>query len=187
MKYFWKTVLSAFVWAVVAILLLFVGSGIFQRIFNRNGYTGLFGVGYAVVVSGSMEPVFHVNDMIIYQAHDRSDYTVGDIVVYVRDKGTDQEILITHRIIGMTEDKLVTKGDANSISDKAISWDQLVGRVVFVVPGIGKAVEFLRTPLGIVFSVLLIAGLSFLNLMPLFKKGGAKKAETVNGGDRILY
>ena len=36
-------------------------------------------------------------------------------------------------------------------------------------------------------AVLLIAGLSFLNLMPLFKKGGAKKAETVNGGDRILY
>ena len=182
MKFFLKTLLSAILWAIVAILLVFVGSGIFQRIFNRGGYTGIFGIGYAVVVSGSMKPVFNENDMIIYQAHDREDYKTGDIVVYVRDRGTEDEILITHRLIGISENQLITKGDANSISDKPISWDQLIGRVVFLIPGVGKAVEFLRTPLGILLSVLLIIALSVVNLLPVFKAHGRKKAETVNGG-----
>lgn len=182
MKFFLKTLLSAILWAVIAILLVFVGSGIFQRIFNRGGYTGIFGIGYAVVVSGSMKPVFNENDMIIYQTHDREDYKTGDIVVYVRDQGTEDEILITHRLIGISENQLITKGDANSISDKPISWDQLIGRVVFLIPGVGKAVEFLRTPLGILLSVLLIIALSIVNLLPVIKSRGRKKAETVNGG-----
>ena len=182
MKYFLRTLLSAVLWAIVAILLLFVGSGLFQRIFNRGGYTGLFGIGYAVVVSGSMKPVFNENDMIIYQTHDRADYQPGDIVVYVRDQGTDNEILITHRLIGISEDQLITKGDANSISDKPIGWDQLIGRVVFLIPGIGKAVEFLRTPLGILVSVVLIVALSVINLLPVLRSHTKKKAETVNGG-----
>ena len=182
MKFFLKTLVNAILWAIVAILLLFVASGLYQRIFNRGGYTGLFGVGYAVVVSGSMKPVFHENDMIIFQKHDRKDYRAGDIVVYVRDRGTEDEILITHRLIGISEDQLITKGDANSISDKPIKWDQLVGRVVFLVPGIGKAVEFLRTPVGILISVLLIAALSVVNLLPVFKSRKKKKTEAVNGG-----
>ena len=186
MKFFLKTLLSALLWAIVAVLLLFVGSGLFQRIFNPGGYTGLFGVGYAVVVSGSMKPVFKENDMIIYQKHDRKDYRTGDIVVYVRDRGTEDEILITHRLIGISEDQLITKGDANSISDKPIGWDQLIGRVVFLVPGIGKLVEFMRTPVGILIAVILIIGLSALNLMPVMRPRWRKKAETVNG-DSIRY
>ena len=181
MKFFLKTLLSAILWTVIALLLLFVLSGLYQRILNRDGYTGLFGIGYAVVVSGSMEPVFHENDMIIYQEHAREDYELGDIVVYVRDKGTVDEILITHRLIGISEEQLITKGDANDISDKPVRWEQLVGRVVFLVPGIGKLVDFLRSPLGIVISVILIIGLSVLNLLP-FLRLGKKKAETVNGG-----
>lgn len=182
MKFFLKTLLSALLWAIIALLLLFVLSGLYQRIFNRGGYTGLFGIGYAVVVSGSMEPVFHENDMIIYQEHAKEDYELGDIVVYVRDKGTEDEILITHRLIGISEEQLITKGDANTISDKPVRWEQLVGRVVFLIPGIGKLVDFLRSPLGIVISVLLIAGLSVLNLLPVLKLR-KKKAETVNGGE----
>ena len=186
MKFFLKTLFSAILWAIVAILLLFVGSGLFQRIVNRDGYTGLFGIGYAVVVSGSMKPVFQENDMIIYQAHDRSDYKTGDIVVFVRDRGTEDEILITHRLIGISEDQLITKGDANSISDKPIKWDQLVGRVVFLIPGVGKAVEFLRTPAGLILSVAVIVVLSVINLLPVLGKRSKKKAETVNGG-KIRY
>ena len=187
MKYFLRTILNVFLWAVIAVMLFLVVSGLCQRLFNKNGYTGLFGIGYAVVVSGSMVPVFQVDDMIVYQKHKIDEYHEGDIVVYVQDRGAESERLITHRIVELGEDTLITRGDANNRADDPIYYHQLVGKVVWNVKKAGKFVTFLKTPLGLI-SVFLCLALFlgadiFLNVIRAQKK----KVPTVQGDEYLRY
>ena len=187
MKYFLSAFVNVFLWVLVAVVLFLMGCGLTQRFFNKDGYTGICGIGYAVVVSGSMIPTLQIDDMILYQEHAKEDYKVGDIIVYVRDKGKDTEMLITHRIKEIDGDTLVTRGDANSRDDKAISFDVVVGKVVWRIAFVGKAVSFLRTPLGIIVIVLFLALIVIANLYITFARRKRKKVKTVCGEQYIKY
>ena len=88
----------------------------------------------------------------------QSDYTVGDIVMY-QTGGTP----VTHRIISENEKGYRTKGDTNNTDDGAdIPKEDVVGKVVLVIPKIGAAVRLARTPigmLGLFAAIILIAEL----------------------------
>ncbi|MBI4162249.1 MAG: signal peptidase I [Candidatus Aenigmarchaeota archaeon] len=56
---------------------------------------------------------------------------VGDIILYSRD------VTIVHRIISITNNGYVTKGDNNLVSDPEISRSQVVGKVIADVPALG--------------------------------------------------
>jgi signal peptidase I len=74
-----------------------------------------------VVLSGSMEPIFHRGDLLIL-SHRKPAVDVGDVVVY-NVKGRD--IPIVHRVIsqhwttrdGVEKQFLLTKGDNNPTDD----------------------------------------------------------------------
>ncbi|MBQ6551365.1 MAG: signal peptidase I [Lachnospiraceae bacterium] len=188
MKDFLNALLNAVLWALMAFLLLMVISGIVQR-FAGSHANGLFGIGYAVVVSGSMEPNIHVDDMIIYNDHAPEEYKVGDVIVYKRNAGTPEEMLITHRIVEISEDgeRLVTRGDANRISDPEISFTDVVGRLVWRIPKFGIIAEFIKKPVGIAAAVLLL-GLIFAGNILLTKKSvGSREIRTVNGTGKLSY
>ncbi len=189
MKDFLSTVFGAIAWVVILVLLFLVTSGIYQHFLSSKPYSGFFGIGYAVVVSGSMEPNIKVNDLILYQDHDREDYNVGDPIVYVRDAGTDNEMLITHRIIEISGNDLVTRGDANRISDDPITFDDVVGRVVFRVPYIGVAVGFVKTPVGMWVALGFVIFLIILNLTvsALQRKKRKHVVQTVMGEQIMRY
>jgi SOS-response transcriptional repressor LexA len=59
---------------------------------------------------------------------------VGDIVIYQRD-GTS--ITIVHRVIEISGDRIVTKGDNNAGPDQPITLGNVQGKVVFAVPVLG--------------------------------------------------
>ena len=64
----------------------------------------------------------------------------------------------------MDGDTVVTKGDANDGADPPIATDAIKGRVAARIPGVGAAVRFLRTPLGIaaaLIAAVVIAEFSF--------------------------
>ncbi len=89
----------------------------------------------AVVSSWSMEPIFHVGDMIIVQGCNK--YNVGDIIVYqdhfIKNK------LIVHRIIKIEQNIVyITKGDANYGPDSfPVKKNQIKGKVILVIPYLG--------------------------------------------------
>ena len=96
---------------------IFLGCNIY--LWNAQSLTGNvlpmpFGVGMAVVLSGSMEPELSVNDVIIVQQQDG--YEVGDVVVYQSDKS-----LVVHRIIEISDGMVVTQGDANNTTTSPTS------------------------------------------------------------------
>ena len=187
MKFFLKTLVRTLLWVLLILLLFLVVSGIVQQNFRRGKYTGFFGVGYAVVVSGSMVPALEINDMIFYHAHSAGEYAPGDIIVYRADR-PEGEILITHRIVRFENGKVVTLGDANhGVEDDPFLPEKIVGKVVFRIPNAGKVVNFLRTVPGMIITMALIAGLAVLNFVLTSRGAKRRKAETVSGPQRIRY
>ena len=133
-----------------------------------------FGVGAAVVLSGSMEPALSVGDLLIVT--EQETYGVGDIVVYC-----DGATAITHRILSVdevevespepdaapiTETQITTKGDANNTADEPISPAQIKGEVTLAIPLVGYIVNVIKTP---VCTVLILAA-AILLLERSFRK-----------------
>lgn len=136
----------------------------------------LFGFSTAIVVSGSMSPALEVDDMVIIQRRDT--YFGGDIITY-KDNGS----LVTHRIAEITNDGYITRGDANNTADPTVSHDRVVGKVVLVIPKVGRLVSALRTPLGMC-GIVLIGGL-LIAYPALAEEIKAKKAGGKADGKHI--
>jgi len=130
----------------------------------------VFGYSGAVLLSGSMSGSMEVNDMVII--HREETYAPGDVITF-----RSGNALVTHRILEDTQYGFITKGDANNAADlQPVPHDQVQGKVVLVVPGVGNVIRWLRSPLGL--CVLAITGLAVLLIpgsapaAPRYKKGG---------------
>lgn len=100
-----------------------------------------FGVGAAVVLSGSMEPSLSVGDMLVVVPQES--YRENDVVVFQRGRSS-----VVHRIISIEGDEIITKGDANNTADEPISPKAIKGEVVAAIPLVGYAVNAIKTPVG---------------------------------------
>ncbi|WP_419749591.1 signal peptidase I [Terrisporobacter petrolearius] len=113
-------------------------------------------VGYKTytVLSGSMEPTFKPGDLIITKNKNRCNIEVEDIATFKDAKGT----VITHRIIGKSNEGYVTKGDNNKVEDKdIINEENIVGKVVFNIPKLGFAINFLSNPIVVAIEMILLS------------------------------
>ena len=119
-----------------------------------------FGVGGAVVLSGSMEPTIMTDELIIVKASDT--YAEGDVVVYQTGR-----ILVVHRIVAMADGTVITRGDANNTDDAPIELSQIKGKVIAHIPHMGTAVRIIKTPWA---TALLIAGAVITVELPYRKK-----------------
>lgn len=75
------------------------------------------------VETGSMRDNINVGDYILICK--KSNYKVDDIVTY-----ESNGYYITHRIIEIDEDKIITKGDANNVEDSEITKEDIIGKVI---------------------------------------------------------
>lgn len=103
-------------------------------------------VGYKplVVLSGSMEPTFKTGSVIYYKNVEKEDLKNGDIVTYVL-----RNNFVSHRIVKINNNMMITKGDANEENDPIeINMDRIVGRDLnFSVPILGYYVQFINSHL----------------------------------------
>ena len=97
---------------------------------------------YALIVGTSMEPKLHRGDLAVVRA--QSDYGVGDVILF-RDSTLGRDVL--HRIVARSGDRFVTKGDNNTYRDayRPAAGD-VHGRLAAIGPGVGRPLEWLRTP-----------------------------------------
>lgn len=137
----------------VLIVIISIVLGVSVYLWNAGNLAGNrlpmpFGIGAAVVLSGSMEPAISVDDVVI--VHEGGRYQVGDIVVYESSDG----MMITHRICSRDNDIVITQGDANSVSDEPIHIDQIKGSVIMRIPQAGVIVRYLKKPSTVVLVVI---------------------------------
>ena len=116
-----------------------------------------FGWRVDAVLSGSMEPQLKTGSLVVTRSVEPKAIVVGDIITFrPRNAG---ENLITHRVIGIGRSSSLyfeTKGDANEGPDPfTVPARNLVGKVCFNTPYWGYATEFLKTPLGFLFAVVI--------------------------------
>jgi signal peptidase len=124
---------------------------------------------FYVVSSGSMEPVLKVNDVLIVRdGGSFEQLRVGDIIVFDRPEGGDR--VIVHRIAEISEDRdgnriIRTKGDANPSSipgtDYPITSEDYIGKVVYVIPGVGLVTKVISPPVNYIIIAIILAILFF--------------------------
>ena len=139
LKVLWSIISSLLLVIIIVLILITISSnGIFI-----NGYKSF------LIQSGSMEPSIMTGDVVI--VHESPSYMPGDVVTFQ----SKEERTVTHRIAAVMDSEgatqFKTKGDANRSSDEEIvSIDNILGKVIFIVPKIGFLVAFTKTPPGFI-------------------------------------
>ena len=155
---------TATVVTVLTIVLAFLLVGV--RLFGITPYT---------VLSGSMEPHFHVGSLIYVRPTSAAELKVGDPITYTTESG----IVVTHRIVEILADEdnptLVeyrVKGDANDEADGTpIPISAVIGKPIFHIPLLGYLAFVLHTPVGILAAASIIFALILLTFLPDIIRG----------------
>lgn len=163
---FIKVVVWIFVLLVIFVILV-------QRIFNNRVSIGSFRM--FTVVTGSMEPVYKVGDVVISKEVDPSTINEGDDVVYLGEKNDFKDKIVTHRVIKIEnkdgEYYFTTKGVANDYSDPVISSDQIYGKVVYKPVVLSFLSSILNTRAGFYLLIFVpVAFLIFLEILDYIKR-----------------
>lgn len=89
------------------------------------------------IKSGSMMPEIKTEEIVVLWKS--KEYKQNDIVTYK----VDDSYYVTHRIIQITPDGYITKGDFNNTQDETIvKKEQIQGKVIFHSQILGKIYEF---------------------------------------------
>lgn len=119
------------------------------------------GTNMVVVRGTSMEPEYHLNDVVISREADN--YEVGDIVLFSIPEGVGEGMLVIHRLVGQRDDgSWITQGDNRDVPDEFELYDEdLRGKPVFVAPRAGRLIVWannvyvLSTTIGLLVILLL--------------------------------
>lgn len=146
------TIIKIFVVAMLSIYLLFV---IVQRFTNNSSI-----LGYRVftIATGSMEPVYNINDVILVKDTDPSTLKKGDDIAYLGNRDAVKGLIVTHRIIRIetfSDGKVhyTLKGVNNKYEDPSITEDQILGKVVGKLPVVNFINHVVKNIYGFFFLV----------------------------------
>lgn len=158
---------SLIVIVILILAILIVGT----RLFSIYPYT---------VLSGSMEPTYHVGSLIYVRTVDPFTLQEGQVITFMLDEDT----LATHRIVDVVPDeedpstvRFQTKGDANEFVDAGlVHYKNVVGTPIATIPYLGYVATFIQNPPGLYIAIALCAFIVLLAFLPdVFEEDRKKK------------
>lgn len=161
-KIIWNTITSILVAAAVILAILMVGAR-------------LVGLQVFTVLSGSMEPTYHVGSLIYVKDVNPFELEAGDVITFMLDEDT----VATHRIVEVVPDeedssviRFRTKGDANDAVDGSlVHYKNVLGSPIFTIPKLGYVANYIQNPPGTYVAISAGAILLLLVFLPdLFEK-----------------
>ncbi len=126
---------------------------------------GIFGYYMYHVLSGSMEPQMPVGSLIYVHKEAPEEIGEQDIIAFF--SSLEDSGIITHRVIknNIASGTFITKGDANEKEDTMpVPYDNFIGRVVLIIPYVGKALTALTSFYGKIAAACIVALGVILNL-----------------------
>ncbi len=139
-------IVKRILFTIITIFLVLVFSFNVYNIINikilKNDLTSIFGYAVLEVVSGSMEPTIQIGDLIIIDTNEKN-YQENDIVTFY----DTNDSFVTHRILSIEDDQMVTKGDNNNTEDEKTPIQNIVGKYLFRIPGLGTFLLALKNPI----------------------------------------
>ncbi len=109
-------------------------------------------IGIYKVMTGSMETGIHPGDSLLVKK--QKEYKNGDIVTF-----KIEDTYVTHRIIKIDNDKVITKGDANNVEDEEINKDSIVGKVIYKGKLLNFIVDYKVIIVGVIILLYLISNI----------------------------
>ena len=134
-----------------------------------------------VVLSGSMEPEYHVGSLIYVKSVDYKTLQVGDDITYM----VSEDTVVTHRIIEVLVDeedpntlRYFTQGIANDVPDgTSVHYKNIIGKPVFSIPYLGYVSNYIQNPPGTYIAISAGAILILLVFLPdLFEEDDKEKS-----------
>ena len=172
-KKIWNGITTILVILVVILALLLIGAR-------------LVGLDVFTVLSGSMEPTYHVGSLIYVKDVDPFELESGDVITFMLDEDT----VATHRIVEVVPDesdatvvRFQTKGDANDAVDGSlVHYKNVIGSPVFTIPYLGYAANYIQNPPGTYIAISAGAILLLLVFLPdMFGSEDDKKQKKKQG------
>ena len=156
-----KKFMDIFVTVLMIVIFIFAFLIVGMRLFGLKPYA---------VISGSMEPTYHVGSMIYVKKTTAAELKVGDPITYVINGGT----VVTHRIVEVLPDednptvvRYRVKGDANKTADgEPVHINNVIGKPVFTIPLIGYVAYYVQNPPGCYILIIVLMSLFILSFIP---------------------
>ena len=156
MKKFWNIISTVLIAAVIAAAAMVIGCRV-------------AGMGMYAVLSGSMEPDYHVGSLIVVKPASAAELSEGDVITFTSGERT----VVTHRITEVTEDGETpgvryfrTKGDANDTEDAGLVHENnVIGRPVIKLPYLGYLLIHVQNPPGMYIAIAVLAWLLLISLI----------------------
>lgn len=173
-------------YAVIVVLifcaLFFVYYFLSNAIYKKNPNSPLPRFGLYTIISPSMEPSIKVYDTVVTMTVDPKKIEVGDIISFISSSSISRGLLVTHRVVSITtasnnELAFQTKGDNNLTADSSVAMaSNIVGKVVFKIPQLGRIQFFIAQKSGWLIVVVLPAlGVIIYDFIKLFKLLGVNE------------
>lgn len=168
-KKIWNVITTVLVILVVLLAMALAG----VRLFGLQVYT---------VLSGSMEPTYHVGALIYDKEVEPQQLQPGDVITFM----VDEDTIATHRIVEVVPDeedssvlRFRTKGDANDVEDGSlVHYKNVLGTPVFTIPKLGYFANFVQQPPGLYVAIVFGAVLVLMAFLPdLFDDSKKKKGK----------
>ncbi|MGM0830665.1 MAG: signal peptidase I [Bacillota bacterium] len=157
------------------VFLLFVS---YQAQKEPTKIPSFFGYKPLTVLTNSMEPKISAGDMIFVKETNAVEVKKNEIITF---HTADQKV-VTHRVVQVTPEGFLTKGDNNNVED---SWkvkpDKLIGEVAVILPNAGFVAKFISSKLG--FSLFVLLPFLLFILIEVFERTNRyfnRKEDTVS-------
>jgi len=174
-----KKITNAILNFFLALSILIVALAAVWAIFFRSEDTFLFGYKPFIVASESMEPAIKKHAVVLIKKIDYDDINAGEVVAFKSSQMSGKVAL--HRVVDVTPDGILTKGDANRIVDEyPVTQDVYLGREIWHTNLTASLLEVLQTPRDIfLFIVLpLLFIITFVVLLVFIRKTARRKIKT---------
>ena len=173
-KKIWNWLTTILVVLVVILAILLVGAR-------------LIGLQVFTVLSGSMEPTYHVGSLIYVKKVDPFQLKSGDVITFMLDEDT----VATHRVADVIPDeedasviRFRTKGDANEAEDGSlVHYRNVIGTPVFTIPKLGYLANYIQHPPGTYVAISAGAILLLLVFIPDLFSVDKKEQPVVPAGE----
>ncbi len=159
-----KRILFWIITGILVLIFLFNVTMFFEKNILKKDFPSFFGYSLLEVVSGSMEPTIHIGDYIVVDTHVK-EFHENDIVTFRDVNGS----FVTHRLVKIQDDLMITKGDANDPEDEPMPMSSIVGLYRFKLTSLGKVFASFKTPF--VSIMILVIGILICVLLSTDKNG----------------
>lgn len=172
MKTLFKVVKTIVNVVVIVLVLLFVLVVCLQRFSNNE--ISFLNFRLFTVVSGSMEPLYSIGDVLLAKEIDVHDIKEGDSISYIGTVGQFKDKVVTHEVVQIEKDKdgkllFHTKGLTNLTEDPIVKEEQVYGKIVGEVWILSVIYGIVSKPMGMFFCVIIplfyIIGSEFLSFL----------------------